>query len=253
MIEDQPLAPVPPAEPPAVPPVTAPERWPFWGYSDVAVFVGLFLASALAGAFVGNVLIALFHIPKGLSALLVQSLIYVLSFSALALLFRIQYDRGFWRSLGWTDLRLSPVLIVGLGVATALLVGFLGGLVRTPNTDNLITDMLADPRSRLFVVLFAITLAPLAEELIFRGFLQPLLVRSLGTALGILAAALPFGLLHYQEYGNEWRHALLVALAGAAFGWMRQRTGSTKACTLMHASYNAFELFAYFAQKELTH
>jgi hypothetical protein len=83
-----------------------------------------------------------------------------------------------------------------------------------------------------------------------RGFLQPLLVRSLGAIPGILAAALPFGLLHFQEYGNSWRHALLISLAGAAFGWMRHRTGSTMASTLMHASYNALEFFAFFTQQK---
>jgi len=56
------------------------------------------------------------------------------------------------------------------------------------------------------------------EELIFRGFLQPLLVRSLGAPAGILATALPFGLLHFQEYGNSWRHVLLISLSGVAFG-----------------------------------
>jgi len=246
VIEERPVDPLPE-------PAVVPERRPFWGYSDVMVFIGLFIASALASLLVGKVLLSRLSLPKGVLELVVQSLLYVLAFSALALLFRIQYRRPFWESLGWTGFRLNPLLIVAYGLGTAFVVAMIGGLVQTPNTDNLITDMLDNPRSRVFVVLFAVTLAPIAEELIFRGFLQPLLVRSLGTLAGILAAAVPFGLLHFQEYGNEWRHALLVSLAGAAFGWMRQRTGSTGASSLMHASYNALELFAYFAQKELTH
>jgi len=69
-------------------------------------------------------------------------------------------------------------------------------------------------------------------------------VRSLGVAPGILVAAVPFGLLHFQEYGNSWRHAVLISLAGAAFGAMRQVTGSTRASTLMHSSYNALFFLA---------
>jgi membrane protease YdiL (CAAX protease family) len=249
-MEEQPIAPLPEAPPPPLPPV---ERRPFWGYPDVMIFIGLFLASAMASLFLGTALLSRLHLPKGLSELAVQSLIYVLAFWGLALLFRIHYQRPFWRSLGWERMCGNPILIAAAGLGTAFVVALIGGLVRTPNTDNPITQMLDDPRSRVFVVLFAVTLAPVAEELIFRGFLQPLLMRTLGTVGGILAAALPFGLLHFQEYGNEWRHALLVALAGAAFGWMRHRSGSTKASSLMHASYNALELFAYFAQKELTH
>ena len=66
-------------------------------------------------------------------------------------------------------------------------------------------------------------------------------MRSLGTVAGIVATALPFGLLHFQEYGKSWRHVLLISISGAAFGWMRQATGSTKAAAGMHASYNAFQ------------
>ena len=80
------------------------------------------------------------------------------------------------------------------------------------------------------------------------------LVRSLGVVPGILAATIPFGLLHFQEYGNSWRHAVLIALAGASFGWMRQATGSTRAAAIMHASYNALFFFVLFAQRrELPH
>ena len=94
----------------------------------------------------------------------------------------------------------------------------------------------------------------LCEELAFRGFLQPLLARSLGAAPAILLAAIPFGLLHYPEYGDSWRHALIIAAAGAAFGAMRQVTGSTKAAVLMHASYNAFFFLVMFADgKDLPH
>jgi len=90
----------------------------------------------------------------------------------------------------------------------------------------------------ILMTIFGVTLAPLCEELAFRGFLQPLLARSLGAPAGILIAGAAFGLLHFREYGNSWRHALLLTGAGTCFGWMRHRTGSTKASVIMHASYN---------------
>jgi membrane protease YdiL (CAAX protease family) len=65
---------------------------------------------------------------------------------------------------------------------------------------------------------------------------------------GILATAIPFGLLHYREFGKSWRHAVLIALAGAMFGLMRHLTGSVKASSLMHASYNALIFVAVFTQ-----
>jgi membrane protease YdiL (CAAX protease family) len=42
---------------------------------------------------------------------------------------------------------------------------------------------------------------------------------------------------------------LLISLAGAAFGVVRQITGSTKASAIMHGSYNALFFMALLAQR----
>jgi hypothetical protein len=78
--------------------------------------------------------------------------------------------------------------------------------------------------------------------------LQPLLARTFGAVAGILLAAAPFGMLHYWEYGDSWRSAVQIGLAGAAFGWMRQATGSTRAAAIMHASFNALSFVSLFTQ-----
>jgi membrane protease YdiL (CAAX protease family) len=106
-----------------------------------------------------------------------------------------------------------------------------------------------DRASIAIIGVFGVTLGPMAEELAFRGFLQPLLVRSLGVLPGIVVAALPFGLLHFSEYGNSWRHVVLICAAGVAFGWMRHVTGSTRASTLMHSAYNALFFAALWGSK----
>ena len=112
---------------------------------------------------------------------------------------------------------------------------------------NPLTDLMKGQTALILMAVFGIAIAPVAEELAFRGFLQPLLVGTFGPVPGILMTALPFGLLHFQEYGNSWRHVLLICFAGAAFGVMRQLTGSTKASALMHASYNALFFIAAFS------
>ena len=138
-----------------------------------------------------------------------------------------------------TRLPLPAVAAGGVGLAVAVML--LGVLIRTPRIESPLTELLKDPTSLVLLAIFGSIVAPVCEELVFRGFLQPLLVRSLGAAVGIAATALPFGLLHLQEYGNSWRHVLLISLSGVAFGWMRQVTGSTKAAAGMHSAYNAFQ------------
>ncbi|HSV13934.1 MAG TPA: type II CAAX endopeptidase family protein [Tepidisphaeraceae bacterium] len=176
---------------------------------------------------------------------------YGFLFGALAVLFRMQYDRPLWRSLGWVTPRIPLYRIAWYGVGLAMCLGVLGKLIRLPMVDNPLTKLLKDPTSLILIAVFGSIVAPVCEELLFRGFLQPLLVRSLGAFMGVLAAALPFGLLHYQEYGNSWRHVLLITLSGVAFGWMRQATGSTKAAAGLHAAFNGFQFVALIAAKGL--
>jgi hypothetical protein len=260
MTEQQPFEPLgfPPQPEPPVPesPPPAPPREPFWSYTDLLIFIGLAIPCLLLGIGIVRALEFVLRIQprvRMIELLPAQFLGYALMFSALMLLFRWQYGRPFWRSLGWTELHLAPVLIAGAGLVTAFGVSAISILIGTPATNNPMTEMLKDPTSLALVAVFGITLGPLFEELAFRGFLQPLVVRSLGVTAGVLVAAVPFGLLHYQEYGNSWRHVVLISLAGAAFGAVRQLTGSTKASTLMHASYNALFFVALLAQRNSVH
>ena len=239
------------SEIPPPPPAPEPEPYPFWDYADLFLFGGLVIPCMLAGWGLVKLAFAIFHIHSSLRVVEVlpeQLLGYLLLFGALALALRLQYDRPFWRSLAWKPVGLPPLIIIAAGAATSLGVAFLGSLIHTPTTSNPITELLQDRVSTVLMAIFGIGIAPVCEELAFRGFLQPLLVRTLGPVPGVIVAALPFGLLHYREFGNSWRHAVLIALAGATFGWLRHATGSTKAAALMHASYNGLIFVAVFAR-----
>ena len=229
----------------------APQRIPFWGYSDLFLFAGLSVPAMLAGFGLVKAVLFVFHLhPTRAAELLMEQFIgYLFLFLVLFVIFRFQYDRPFWASLGWTRIGAPPLGIVAAGWLTAFAVVLVGYLIRTPTTSNPLTDLMQDRASIAIIGVFGVTLGPMAEELAFRGFLQPLLVRSLGVLPGIVVAALPFGLLHFSEYGNSWRHVVLICAAGVAFGWMRHVTGSTRASTLMHSAYNALFFAALWGSK----
>ena len=251
MMEEMPAEPRP-EQPPFEAPPHLPERDPFWGYSDLLIFIGLAIPSLLLGYGIVKGFFWIFHLHPALKAwelLPEQFAGYGFLFGALCALFRTQYDRPFWRSLGWFRPAIPVSQIVLAGVVAVVAVGLIGALIHIPTVDNPMLELLKDRTSLILIAIFGTTIGPLCEELAFRGFLQPLFVRTLGPVPGILAAALPFGLLHFQEYGNSWKHVLLISLAGAAFGWMRHATGSTKASTLMHAAYNGFQFVLLFAAK----
>jgi membrane protease YdiL (CAAX protease family) len=228
------------------PPPQPPPGAPYWDYADLALFAVAFVPSLVtAGMLVGVIFpfLGLGRFGNAAPLLAAQFLAYAIWFVFLFGLLKTRYRSPFWTGLGfvrWGE-RLFERLLAGVGLALA--VGLAGALLRTPDLDTPMKALVSDRTSVLLVGLAASTIGPVCEELAFRGFLQPLLSRSLGAWPGILLAALPFSLLHGQQYAWSWRHILLVTLAGVSFGWMRHRTGSTAAASVMHCAYNA----TYFA------
>jgi uncharacterized protein len=222
-------------------PSTEGQTAPFWSYEDLALFVGA-VFPALAGALL---LTQPFHVSnRGVSTLAFQCVFYILLLGTLYLLVAWRYRRSFWRSLGWTlefraawlYLLIGPILAIGLGQ--------LAYFLHAPGNPT-IPDLITDRASMVAVVLFGTLAAPLFEELVFRGFLQPLLERNMTAWIAIPLTALPFALLHGPGFGWAWRSIMLVGIAGVVMGYVRHRTGSTAAAALVHIGYNS-TLFAVF-------
>jgi membrane protease YdiL (CAAX protease family) len=228
-----------------------PERYPFWSYGDLALFLGLSAPALLAGAVLVRIVIRALHLnvhSKAVELLPAQYVGIGFLFLFLCWVFKVQYRRPFWASLRWVRAPVSFTAAILFGCLLAFAVATIGALLKTPDIDTPMKELLSDWTSILLVALFAITLGPLCEELVFRGFMQPLLVRTAGPAAGIVLTAIPFGLLHLPQYAFSWRHGLLVTLASVGFGWMRQISGSTRASAIMHAAYNATFFVGYLGQ-----
>jgi hypothetical protein len=190
-------------------------------------------------------------IPGGVvQAMVYQSLIYALLLGVLYLLVSWRYQQPFWGSLGWTVFRL-PFLCAAIGPVLAIASSTLGVLLKAPPIPSPIEDLISDRRSLFIMMLFLTVFGPVFEELVFRGFLFPLLARSLGPWPGILLAATPFALVHGSQYHWSWQHLTIVGLAGVVFGFIRYKTGSTAAATLAHTGYNATLFVGFLVQKSI--
>jgi uncharacterized protein len=80
-------------------------------------------------------------------------------------------------------------------------------------------------------------LAPLIEELLFRGYLQTALMEKMNHHVAIWLAALIFSVIHLQPMAIPG-----LMLLGAAFGYIYHRTGSLKTCILLHMVNNGLAL-----------
>jgi membrane protease YdiL (CAAX protease family) len=90
------------------------------------------------------------------------------------------------------------------------------------------------------------TLGPVLEEIVFRGYLFALLMWSLSntandTARGLSAvilAAVVFALVHLAQPGVSWLQLACITSTGTLYGWIRWRSGSTAPAAISHAAYN---------------
>jgi membrane protease YdiL (CAAX protease family) len=124
-------------------------------------------------------------------------------------------------------------------------------ILKAPPIPSPIENLISDRRSLFIMMLFLTVFGPVFEELVFRGFLFPLLARSLGPWPGILLCATPFALVHGSQYHWSWQHLTIVGTAGVIFGIVRYKTGSTAAATLAHTGYNATLFVGFLVQKSI--
>jgi membrane protease YdiL (CAAX protease family) len=95
--------------------------------------------------------------------------------------------------------------------------------------------------------LLSITLAPLMEELFFRGFLYPVLARGLGLPVAVFLTALGFAALHGSQLMFSWGPVLVIFLVGLVLTLVRAKTNSVAAGVIIHTAYNGTITVAMFA------
>ena len=116
----------------ATPASPEPERYPFWGYHDLLLFAGLAIPCMLLGYGLVKVVLRLFRIDPAMRVvelLPAQFAGYGFLFAALLLIFRMEYGRPFWKSLGWTAASPRLPWLVAAGLAAAIGAALAGSLL----------------------------------------------------------------------------------------------------------------------------
>ncbi len=222
----------------AVPVFLADPDVPFWGFGEVFVVVAtLFAAMAVSG----NVAQAILgeSAKIGYWAVVEEVAAYLLMLAAMKVIFFWQ-QKPLFRTLAWTKTAFSAQSLAAIGFAVFFLSVALQLILRTPEMQNTPFEKMLNSglASRLVITVFGITLGPAIEELLFRGFLQPVLVSTAGVLPGILITAATFGFMHLAQNSWQWQTGVIITLVGFAFGMIRHVTGSTQASTIAHVAYN---------------
>lgn len=164
---------------------------------------------------------------------------YAVILWAAAVLFGRVWSRGFFAGIHWNFHQVKkywPALLalgVGLGFAIQMASNFL------PVPKELPVDaFFRNALDAWMVAIFGIFIAPIAEEIAFRGFLYPSLRRWTGGVIAAVLTSIPFALLHAQQVAHAWGPLAMVFLVSMILVGVRERTGSVAASALVHACYN---------------
>jgi len=231
------------------------ENDPAWNGWDVLRLVFLAIAALFVGVFA-----ALFvahwrfypHTPLGeiaripLVVIAGQALAYLLILAYMFVL--VTRERGrpdFLSAIHW-NWPSNIVIYLLLGFTLSLALQGLARLLPIPK-ELPIDSFFRTPAEAWALGILSVTLAPLMEELFFRGFLYPALARGIGIPLAIFLTAAGFALLHGAQLGFSWGPVLVIFLVGLVLTIVRARTNSVAAGVLLHMAYNGTITVAMFA------
>lgn len=171
---------------------------------------------------------------------------------AIVLFFASRHGGGVWAQLG---LRRFPVWVVVLmppfalflqvvtGIISELLSPLLGGM-KNPQGCDISQAFGAVP---FLAVISIAVIAPVVEEITFRGFIYGGLRRRWGVTASVLVSSLVFALAHTFSVGGS---ILLLGpslfIAGLALALVYERSRSLIPGMVLHASFNLIAVIAIF-------
>lgn len=134
----------------------------------------------------------------------------------------------------------AVLIMVGVLVVTFVVAAILEPLLHGEDEQGLTPDKWDGDRAGQYVVnsIAIAGVAPIAEELLFRGLGYSLLAR-FGSAVAILVVGVMFGVWHGLVYALP-----VLALFGAGLAYLRSRTSSIYPCIVLHAVFNGAALVA---------
>lgn len=203
-------------------------------------------------------------LPVAISDTVLQTglsvLVYILAITiVIAVPWKLLKQRLTWADVGfaqplpeWRDIGLAPVVFI-LSLIGSVVAMYIVSLV-LPSVDLETQQQIGfDNISQRYELLLAfftlVVLAPICEEMLFRGYLYGRVRRYYSAFWTILLTSVVFGLMHlYAGEGNplQWNAMIGTAVLALFIGALREYTGNIWAGILVHMLKNAVAFFALF-------
>ena len=159
-----------------------------------------------------------------------------------------------WKGNGVVEdfgLRFRPIDLawgLGIGLVLLLIAGGLGialteglGVGEEESTNTQIISDAADTSSMWVLVIAAVVVAPVVEELFFRGLCLRAIENRFGTTVGVIGSTLLFTVPHFTNPSLAGTAVLftVIGVVGLGLGVLTVKTGRLGAAIIAHAGFNA--------------
>lgn len=226
-----------------------PDRPPHWAYREILLLGAITLVAQMTAA---SAAIQILSRSSGIGeaaalealrvdplvAVPMQTLAWLPSLAFIAYVVTKRYGYSLGDGLAWVGLSRPVTTYVRIGVLLAIGSTLLAIAFYEPGRANPMQELFARRESLWLLATFGILVAPLIEEIVFRGFLYGALEHRHNSKVALGGSTVIFAALHGSQYGWQLPPLGVLLAVGCAFGIVRMHTGSTKASTIVHAGYN---------------
>ena len=108
----------------------------------------------------------------------------------------------------------------------------------------LLDDLTRGGLSTLLAFIAAVVLAPIAEELLFRGLLFTALLRRRSVHVAALVSSIVFAVVHVEVAASQPLALIGLTFVGVVLAIAHERTGSLLVPVVIHATHNAVTIAA---------
>ena len=233
----------------------------------VAFFGAQFVAAIVFGALI-NTTPFVAGLNPSVQTTLVAALSYIVAFSlAAAVPITIGGRKPFREILGiaelpsWSNIGAAIVSVVPYFILTSIAALVIGNLIPGFTTDQAQEIPFQNLNLRIEYIVAFITLvilAPVAEELLFRGYLLGRMKLVINPWLSVVITAALFGALHLPGAMTDsgltlqWSVAVDTFVLGLVLGSLRNITGNVWAGVMLHMIKNGIAFFYLFIYPLLT-
>jgi membrane protease YdiL (CAAX protease family) len=191
---------------------------------------------------------------------------YVTTIAAAWLIFPLLWHRSFLEALqwNWPTAHINALRLIAFGLILALTIQLVTNFIAAPKSPLPLDEFFTHASTAWLITLFGTIVAPIFEEICFRGFLLPAFaiaydwlalprtpeahlhwqssttLTPAALLFSSILSSLLFALLHAQQVEHLLPALLALFTVSLVLSFVRIKTRSVAASTLVHSAYNGF-------------